>query len=72
MQFQKIFVINLPSRTDHRDSMSLAAALSDLDIEYIDGVTEVLEKTLPPGGKETTLNKGNLGAWRAHVNVMRK
>lgn len=72
MQFQKIFVINLPSRTDHRDSMSLAAALSDIDIEYIDGVTEVLEKTLPPGGKETNLSKGSLGAWRAHVNVLRK
>ncbi|KAK0650313.1 hypothetical protein DIS24_g6964 [Lasiodiplodia hormozganensis] len=52
--------------------MSLAAALSDLDIEYIDGVTEVLEKTLPPGGKETNLSKGSLGAWRAHVNVLRK
>ncbi|EKG12091.1 hypothetical protein MPH_10802 [Macrophomina phaseolina MS6] len=47
--FQKIFVINLPSRTDHRDSISSAAAFSDLQIEYVDGVTEVEEKTLPPG-----------------------
>jgi hypothetical protein len=40
-QFQKIFVINLPSRTDHRDSMALASAFTDLQIEYVDGVTEV-------------------------------
>ena len=71
VQFQKIFVINLRSRTDHRDSMSLAAALTDLRVEYIDGVTEVDEKSLPPGGKEVNLSSGGLGAWRAHLNVAR-
>ncbi|KAH7053428.1 hypothetical protein B0J12DRAFT_571706 [Macrophomina phaseolina] len=69
--FQKIFVINLPSRDDLRDSMSLAAALTGLDIEYVDGVTEAEEKTLPPGSKETNLAKGSLYAWRAHMNVVR-
>lgn len=52
--------------------MSLAASFSDLQIEYVDGVTEVEEKTLPPGAKEVGLKKGNLGAWRAHINVIRK
>ncbi|KAK7732139.1 hypothetical protein SLS57_001119 [Botryosphaeria dothidea] len=52
--------------------MSLAASFSDLQIEYVDGVTEVDEKTLPPGAKEVDLKKGNLGAWRAHINVIRK
>ena len=70
-QFQKIFVINLPSRTDHRDSMSLAAALTDLQIDYVDGVTEVDNKTLPPGGKEVNLHSGALGNWRAHMNIAR-
>jgi hypothetical protein len=47
--FQKIFVISLPTRYDHRDSMTLAAAFSDLQIEYIDGVTDVDRDLLPPG-----------------------
>ncbi|KAK7544540.1 uncharacterized protein J3D65DRAFT_581827 [Phyllosticta citribraziliensis] len=69
--FQKIFVINLPSRSDHRDAMSLAAAATGLQIEYVDGVTEVEEKALPPGGAEVHLNKGGLGNWRAHMNIAR-
>lgn len=71
IQFQKIFVINLPSRTDHRDSMSLAAALTDLRIDYVDGVTVVDKKSLPPGGKEVNLGSGGLGNWRAHMNIAR-
>ncbi|KAL1616924.1 hypothetical protein SLS54_008129 [Diplodia seriata] len=51
--------------------MSLAAALTGLDIEYVDGVTEVDEKALPPGAEETNLAKGSLYAWRAHMNVLR-
>ena len=70
-QFQKIFVIGLPSRTDRRDAMSLAAAYSGVDIEYIDGVTNVANKTLPPGGVENGINAGSLGCWRAHMNVIR-
>ncbi|KAK5109800.1 hypothetical protein LTR62_006533 [Meristemomyces frigidus] len=68
--FQKIYVINLPRRTDHRDQASLAAHLTDLQIEYIDGVTEVEEKTLPLGGDAIT-SEGAIGAWRAHANVYR-
>lgn len=51
--------------------MSLAAALTGLEIEYVDGVLEVENKTLPPGGLETALNKGGLNNWRAHLNVAR-
>lgn len=45
-----------------------------LDIEYIDGVTEVDPKALPPGGNEEKkrLVKGWVKAWRAHVNVLQK
>ena len=72
-QFQKIFVINLRSRYDHRDSMSLAAALTGLQIEYIDGVTDVDTAYLPPsGGKTKVPGKGSIGAWRAHMNVLRR
>lgn len=51
--------------------MSLAAALTDLRIDYIDGVTEVDNRTLPPGGREVKLGSGGLGNWRAHMNVAR-
>jgi hypothetical protein len=70
-QFQKMFVIGLPSRTDRRDSMSLAAAYTGLEIEYVDGVTAVENKTLPPGDLERRPNAGSIRAWRAHMNVMR-
>ena len=51
--------------------MSLAAAMTGLQFEYVDGVTEVGQKSLPPGGKETNLDAGGLGNWRAHMNVAR-
>jgi hypothetical protein len=51
--------------------MSLAAAFTGLEIEYVDGVTEVQNKTLPPEGLEARLNAGSVQAWRAHMNVMR-
>lgn len=51
--------------------MSLAAALTGLEVEYVDGVTQVEEKALPPGAMEAQLNAGSIGAWRAHINVVR-
>ena len=49
-QFRKILIINLPSRTDHRDAMSLSAAVSNLQLDWIDDVSgdDVLEKALSP------------------------
>jgi len=70
--FQKIFVISLPSRTDHRDAMSLAAALTGLDFEFVDGVTDVSRRALPPGGENLGLSDGALGNWRAHMNVAQR
>ncbi|KAF2211473.1 glycosyltransferase family 25 protein [Cercospora zeae-maydis SCOH1-5] len=72
-EFQQIFVINLPSRTDHRDSMSLAAALTPggLRLDYVGRVTNVSQKALPPGGDDSRHKPGMIGAWRAHVNVLR-
>ena len=49
--------------------MSLAAHLTDLQVEYVDGATEVDKKTLPPGAKEVNLTTGELGNWRAHMNI---
>jgi hypothetical protein len=43
-------VLGLVSRSDRPDAMSLAAAYTGLDIEYVDGVRTLDEKALPPGG----------------------
>jgi hypothetical protein len=51
--------------------MSLAAAYSGLEIEYVDGVSDVDNKTLPPNGLESGLNAGSIRAWRAHMNAVR-
>jgi hypothetical protein len=37
-QFSKIFVTNMPSRTDRHDATSLAAAVSNLKLDFIEGV----------------------------------
>jgi hypothetical protein len=51
--------------------MSLAAAYTGLEIEYVDGVTHVENKTLPPGGLDGIFNAGGIQAWRAHMNAMK-
>lgn len=70
-QFQKIFVINLLSRTDHRDAASLAAAFTGLQLEFVDGVTDIDPKAFPPGQEEVKLDAGGAGNWRSHMNVLR-
>lgn len=69
--FQNILVINLPSRTDRRDAMSLSAVVSNLQLNWIDGVSgdDVLEKALPPGDHKF-ISPGSKGSWRAHMNAL--
>lgn len=49
----------------------LAAAVSSLDLEFVDGVLgeKVATKVLPPSHADD-LNSGTLGAWRAHMNAI--
>ena len=51
--------------------MALAAHFSGLQVEYIDGVTDVDEKTIPPHDDDFDMHGGGLGAWRAHMNIAR-
>lgn len=37
-QFQKIYAISMPHRVDKRDTLALMALVSDLDIEFVDGI----------------------------------
>ena len=38
MGFQKIFVVNLPSRTDRRDMFELMAVDSGIEVEFVRAV----------------------------------
>ncbi|EXJ63176.1 hypothetical protein A1O7_03622 [Cladophialophora yegresii CBS 114405] len=70
--FEKILAINLPERTDYRDGLALAAAVSNIQVEFINGVhgDTVLDKVLPPKHVENP-EAALRGSWRAHVNALR-
>ncbi|KAI0901923.1 glycosyltransferase family 25 protein [Annulohypoxylon nitens] len=73
--FEKIFVIGRPSRTDRRDGMVLAAALSNIEIEFIDGIDgkDVPDKALLNSqGELKRLADPVIGAWRAHMNAIQE
>ncbi|EGP84767.1 unnamed protein product [Zymoseptoria tritici ST99CH_1A5] len=69
--FEKIFIINLATRTDRRDAFTLAAAFVGLQVEAVDAATKVDDKAWPPGPEEYRPNPGGAGAWRSHMNVLR-
>lgn len=54
--------------------MVLAAAVSGLDIEFIDGVVggDIDPKTIDLVGDGRELRASELGIWRAHLNVYRE
>ncbi|KAI6089125.1 glycosyltransferase family 25 protein [Hypoxylon rubiginosum] len=68
--FSKIFVINLPSRTDRRDAMVLAGAVSNLSFSWIDGVTgdQVPDDIFPESDRGHSA--GARGSWRSHMNAL--
>ncbi|TQS33688.1 hypothetical protein Golomagni_05956 [Golovinomyces magnicellulatus] len=72
--FEKILVVGLPSRTDRRDGIVLQASLSDLHVEFVDGVIsqEISEKAIPQTTKAKPLKGAVLGSWRAHINAVRE
>ncbi|KAL7626954.1 hypothetical protein AAE478_003729 [Parahypoxylon ruwenzoriense] len=72
--FEKIFVIGLPSRTDRRDGMVLGASLSNLEIEFIDGVDgkNIPDKALPTSPDHERQPEPVVGSWRAHINAIQE
>ncbi|KAM3066430.1 hypothetical protein ACMFMG_012071 [Clarireedia jacksonii] len=71
--FQKIFALSLPSRTDRQDSLQLATAVADLEVDFADGVwgKDVDEVAFPIGMTRKTGN-GYIGSWRGHMNIIRR
>ena len=74
--FEKIFAINLPSRSDRRDILFLMSAYQGIKPDWQDAVKgdDLDERAWPPhwnvGGKG--LKMAELGLWRSHVNVLQK
>ncbi|KAF2869900.1 hypothetical protein BDV95DRAFT_620423 [Massariosphaeria phaeospora] len=72
--FQKVLVLNLPFRTDRRDAMTLAAATSNMKLEFVDGVTgnSINQKAYPPPQENIKLSNGIRGSWRTHMNALQR
>ncbi|KAI1504872.1 glycosyltransferase family 25 protein [Biscogniauxia marginata] len=71
--FEKIFVINLPARTDRRDAMSLAGAVSNLSFTWVSGLTgdQVPAIAVSANGAASGLRSpGARGSWRSHMNAV--
>ncbi|KAK0616344.1 hypothetical protein B0T14DRAFT_604658 [Immersiella caudata] len=72
--FQEVLILNLPERTDRRDAMTLAAALSEIGVTWIDGVAgkDVPDKVMPGDSVDKGIASGNKGSWRAHMNALQR
>lgn len=73
-QFEKIFVLNLPFRTDRRDAMVLSAAISNIKVDFVDGVTgeSIKQSAYPPPEENLKLLPGIRGSWRTHMNALQR
>ena len=73
-KFERIFVVGLPSRTDRRDRMTLQAGVSDVGIEFVDGVKgdSIPDSAIPSSPDHARLLPGTLGSWRAHMNAVQE
>lgn len=73
-QFGKVFVVGMPTRTDRRDGISLQAALSNIDVEFIDSSdgTGIPDKALPKTSNHERPGNPVVGSWRGHVDALRE
>ena len=72
--FQQIFAIGLPDRTDKRDTLTLAASLTSINLSWMEGVrpNEISEKAVPPTWNFENQKPSVLACWRAHMNVIER
>lgn len=71
--FEKIFVVNLPERTDKRDALTLVSTLTDIQLTWTSALrgTNVPDKALPLGVDRKGWRDGGIGSWRSQMNVIR-
>lgn len=67
-------MLNLPFRTDRRDAMSLFAAISSIQFEYVDSVNEesINQKAYPPPEENAKLLSGRRGTWGTHMSALQR
>jgi hypothetical protein len=72
--FQKVFAINLPTRPDRRDQLTLMASISKIDITYSDGTQYTHRSQTSKGlpSHTSSMPLGKLGCYRAHANIWRR
>lgn len=66
--------MSLPSRTDRRDAITLSAALSGIEVEFIDGLQgqDVPDKAIPSGPGQNRMGDSSIGSWRGHMNAIQE
>lgn len=71
-QFADILLINLPSRPDKLDALSVTTSLADLSFTVIQGTTphEISAASLPPNYDIEHIS-GSTAAWRSHLDALR-
>lgn len=69
--FHSIKFINLPTRYDRLDAVTLQSYLSGIDIEEYPAVEAkmISDTGMPPTSNPQRLNRGEKGCWRAHANI---
>ena len=66
-------MLSLPERSDKRDALSLAASVSGIKLNYLDGIRgeNVPDKALPVNQENRKLTEAQIGSWRSHMNAIR-
>src|SRR5215471_16442610 len=72
LNFQQIFAINLPSRLDRRDLLTVMATYTNITVTIVPGVVSLAENSLPPPRTPGSLRMEEYAVWRAHANVWRR
>jgi hypothetical protein len=68
--FSSIKFINMPTRYDRLDSMTIQSYLAGIDFDIVPAVPveQIKEVGMPPSSRPV-LSPGEKGCWRAHANV---
>jgi len=73
LQFQKVFCLSMPARSDKRDAMALGTFLTGIDMEWASGVApEEIPLKASPQNWNKDERPGTLGVWRGHMNIFQR
>ncbi|KAE8349227.1 hypothetical protein BDV28DRAFT_152083 [Aspergillus coremiiformis] len=71
--FERVFFVNLPSRPDKRDYITLASSLLHFRPEPMNGVMpDEIDKKAYPANWDPKYLPGEIGTWRAHMNIIQR